>query len=91
MFNFIAEFLNDMPKDTLKNDSFRYFNYGGKFICVQNFKDILVYSKEEIVLKLKSGEISLIGKEMTIKELSDNYIVISGVIKNVEVNGVEDD
>lgn len=87
MFSFINEFLNDNEIETessLKNN-FKYANFNNRIFYFQNFKDILTFSCEEIVLKLFNGEVSISGKELKIKEISKNFIVISGIINKIEV------
>jgi len=90
MFNFINEFFNDVnvsTKSAVKNSSFKYVNFNGEVFYIQNFKDIISFSSEEIILKLFSGEISVVGENLSIKELSKKFICISGKILKVEVSG----
>ena len=91
MFNFINEFFNDVSvstKSAVKNSSFKYVNFNGEVFYIQNFKDIISFSSEEIILKLFNGEISVVGENLSIKELSKKFICISGKILKVEVSGV---
>ena len=90
MFSFINEFLNDLNIETKSKTigkNFKYVNFNGEVFYIQNFKDIISFSSEEIILKLFSGEISVVGENLSIKELSKKFICISGKILKVEVSG----
>lgn len=54
---------------------------GGFF---ENVKSIRSYSKEEIVLTLKKGELKIVGEDLYIKKYSLGDIVICGKIKVIE-------
>lgn len=88
MFSFIDEFFNDTnvkTKTISKKGSFKYVNYNNEVFYLQNFKDIISYSNEEIILKLFSGEVSITGIELKINEISQKYICLTGKINKVEV------
>lgn len=88
MFSFINEFLNDMnvkTKNAVKSKSFKYVNFNGEVFYFQNFKDIILISTEEIILKLFSGEVSICGENLKINEISNKFISLSGKIVKVEV------
>lgn len=88
MFSFINEFLNDInvkTKGAVKSKSFKYVNYNGEVFYFQNFKDIILISNEEIILKLFSGEVSISGENLEIKEISNKFISLTGKILKVEV------
>ena len=91
MFSFIDEFLNDMnveTKSAVKSKSFKYVNFNGEVFYFQNFKDIITFSSEEVVLKLYKGEVSISGENLKINEISTKFISLSGKIKKVEVTNV---
>lgn len=78
------DFINEMPelKSTVK--TYRYINYGGEYLVLQGYKDVLCFNEEEIIVKLKSGEMSVKGRSLSIHEITENTIVIKGRIFSVE-------
>lgn len=90
MFSLIDEFLDDREIRTkaLSKNNFKYVNFNGEVMYFQNFKDIITFSPDEVVLKLFSGEVSIIGTNLKIREISQRYIALSGKIKSVEVTNV---
>lgn len=88
MFSFINEFLNDFDfktKSATKLNAFKYCNFNNEIFYLQNFKDIISFSPEEIVVKLFEGEISLVGTDLKIKEISHKFLCIYGKICKIEV------
>ena len=85
MFDFVDELKE------LKNivTDYRYTNYGGKLVVVQGYKDILFYDENNITLKLKKGEISVLGTNLKIKDYTSNFVSIVGLISAVETAGAE--
>lgn len=91
MFNFINEFFNDINVTTnkaVKNNSFKYVCFNNEIFYIQNFKDIIAFSSNEVVIKLYSGEMSVLGEDLKIVELSKKYICIKGKIDKIEVQSV---
>ncbi|MBE5746344.1 MAG: hypothetical protein E7359_03550 [Clostridiales bacterium] len=85
------EFLNDLNIETKSKTigkNFKYVNFNGEVFYFQNFKDILTFSSEEVVLKLFNGEASITGENLKIKEISPNFISLTGKILKVEVLNV---
>lgn len=66
-------------------DEYRYYNFGGKVVYIENFVKIITFTKEEIVLKLRKGMIKVVGQELFIEELNKASLLIRGSIKGVEV------
>ena len=87
MFDFIDELKE------LKNNAvgYRYINYGGKLVIVQGYKDILFFDDTVVTLKLKTGELSILGTKLVVTEFSTNSIKIVGKINKIEVVGFEDE
>lgn len=83
MFEFIEEIksLKDVVCD------YRYQNYGGKVIVVQGHKDIISFDSESVVLKLKTGALKILGKDLVVSQFSSNTIEVSGKILSVEREG----
>ena len=65
-----------------------YVNYNGEVFYFQNFKDIISFSSEEVILKLFNGEASIKGENLKINEISTKFISLSGKILKVEVINV---
>lgn len=88
MFSLINDFLNDFDfktKSVSNKNAFKYVNFNNEIFYLQNFKDIISFSPEQIIVKLFEGEIGLIGTNLTIKEISSKYICIYGKISKIEV------
>ena len=84
---FVFEFINELKDLSKIETSYRYQNYGGKLLVVQGHKDILLMTGEQIVLKLKKGDLSIKGNNLGVDELSPNSIIIKGSIINIERSG----
>lgn len=70
----------DMPVDMIKGCS-RMTIIGNESILVENYKGIIEY--EENVIRL-SNNINIFGGNLNIEEITDDDILITGIIKNVE-------
>lgn len=90
MFSFLQE-INDFLELPMTSTvtGYKYVNLGGKLLYVQGYKDILSFSETEVILKLKQGELKVKGKNLNIKELNLNSIVIEGKIVLIEQVGGE--
>lgn len=78
MFDFFYDIFGEINK---KN--FRYQVDGGKKIAIQGYKNILLITENKVVIKLFDGELEVCGKDLKIKELSENTIIILGEIVSV--------
>lgn len=70
----------DMPLDIVKNCS-RMTILGNENILIENYMGIIEY--EENVIRL-SNNINIFGGNLNIEEITDDDILITGKIKNVE-------
>ncbi|MGN1222486.1 MAG: YabP/YqfC family sporulation protein [Christensenellales bacterium] len=77
------DFFNDMFGET-KNCFFRYQVNSGKEIVVEGYKNLLLVSDEKIVLKVKNGEINILGCNLCVKEFSAQTIMVKGEIRSIE-------
>ena len=82
MFDFFVDLFGE-----IKKDAFRYQVDCGKKIVVQGYKSVLASNEEKIVLKLKNGELNIIGKNLKIVEFGTNTFIATGAIKSVETVG----
>lgn len=81
MFNFFNEIKSNIKEKT----SFNLVNISGKIVYIEGHKELVTLSREKIVLSVKTGIISIEGKEMILQELFDNCVKISGKIQKIEV------
>ena len=70
----------DMPVDMIKGCS-RMTVIGNESILLENYKGIIEY--EENVIRL-SNNINVFGTKLNIEEITDDDILITGKIKNIE-------
>lgn len=82
MFDFFSDLFDEIGKN-----AFRYQVDSGKKIIVQGYKTILQINEENIVLKLKNGEMSISGKNLKVNEFSTNTFIATGKIFKVEIYG----
>ncbi len=81
------DFINEIEEIKNITKGYRYQNFGGEILVVQGYKDILLLEDENVVLKLKTGELQVMGKNLSVTEFSTNSIVIKGKIDSVESVG----
>ena len=83
MFNFFSEI-----KKNLKIDSSDYqlVNISGKCLYVEGHKGLINITDEIVMFKTKNKIISVSGKDLKIKILSESTLSIVGEIEAIEVN-----
>ena len=86
MFDFFDEITNrtGLPFDIL-NKGFRVVNFGNKSVFIEGFVSITNFEEEQISIKLKKGIVKIIGRNLAIKNMNIDSIVISGDILSCEV------
>ncbi len=57
---------------------------GKNKIVIENFKNIAQYSNEIIKINTSSGIFKIAGKNLSLKELNKNKILIKGILKQFE-------
>jgi len=87
MFGFLEEILKltGLPFELL-NNGFRIINFNNVSCYIEGYKNILDFSPECISIKLFKGIIKLCGKDLKIKNLNLNTVLIVGQINSVEQN-----
>ena len=70
----------DMPLDMIKDYS-RITVIGNESVLIENYKGIIEY--EEDIIRL-SNSISIFGFNLFIEEITDDEILITGNIRNIE-------
>ena len=85
MFNFFKEIKENLThaKD-LDLVGFKIINLSGKFLYIEGHLGLLNLSRENVSVKIKHGAIFVEGQELTLEELSENTLKISGKITKVE-------
>lgn len=83
MFNFFDE-LKKAIKDKSLAHSYNLVLMSGKILYVEGHLGIMQLSSEIISFKVKGGVIVVEGKNLTLFELMDKTLKITGEIKNIE-------
>lgn len=84
MFNFFNEIkskFKGMQDVVLPYQSVMLGNF---LLYVEGFSSLITYTKETIVFKVKSGVLTIFGKDLQINEMSPSTITITGTISQVE-------
>lgn len=56
---------------------------GFERISVENYKSILKYTQEEILLRLIQGKLQMIGRNLFIKEIGEGSICVEGKVQQI--------
>jgi len=83
MFNFFSEIKKGL-KDNEIFGEYNLISISGKILYVEGHRGLTFISKELIAFKVKNGRINIEGKNLSLSELTDNVLKISGEIKNIE-------
>lgn len=67
--------IKDVPKITILGD----------IIFVENYKNIILYEKENIQITTSIGTLKIDGKNFKIREITTDDILISGTFFNLEI------
>ncbi|MCT4621200.1 MAG: sporulation protein YqfC [Marinisporobacter sp.] len=78
----VSELL-ELPKDIML-DLPRITLLGDLQLYIENHKGIIEYSETRIRVNTKSGVIRITGKDLSIKTIVTEEIIIGGQIKNIE-------
>lgn len=83
MENFIQEIIQvcKLPFNELIQD-YKIIQLGNRAIYISNFKKVIDYSIEKIVLKLKKGVLEVIGRDLYICQINSGEIIIKGCIES---------
>jgi len=84
MFNFFEEIKKGLKKTDNEFNGYNIINMSGRLVYVEGHRGLLALSKELVVFKTKHKNISVVGKDMILEELSENTLKISGEIQKVE-------
>lgn len=85
MFNFFKEISEKIDFDHDLINEFNIVNMSGKALYVEGHKGVTSISSEMVAFKIKRGRVVIEGDKLTLKELSQNTILLQGKIKKVEI------
>ncbi len=86
MFNFFEEIKKSISKiEPQILSSYNMINISGRILYVEGHLGLTLLSKETITFKVKKGRAIVEGEDLTLAELTDSTIKITGIIKKVEV------
>ncbi len=71
-------------RNYIVDNEFRVTLYKNK-INIINYKDIVTIEKSRISIKHEEGMVIIKGKDLALKKLLDDEILISGIINSVEL------
>jgi len=87
LFNFFEDISNltGLPFDDLKK-GFRVINLSNRAVYVEGYKGLIDTESGEMNIKLKKGVIKLTGKNLKIKNLNLETLLVVGEIQTFEMN-----
>lgn len=85
MFDFFCELFGELNKK-----SYRFQVDNGKKIVVQGYKNVLLITESRISIRLFDGELEINGKNLRIKELSQNTLIVNGKINSILTGNGDD-
>ena len=80
--------IGDLPNELVTNCS-RMVLYGNNEFKIENYDGIIEYEVNKIRISTASGIISIIGENLTLSELNNDELLVSGLIKNIDLEGNE--
>lgn len=91
MENFISEIskICKLPFDEL-GKAFKIIQIDSKGIYVCNFKKIIDYSREKVVLKVTNNTLEILGSDLVISQLNKGEIIISGSIYSCGLGSINE-
>lgn len=58
--------------------------YGNRRFCIENYSNIIEYTKERIRIQTKTGKIYILGKNLVIAYYRDDGMCVVGEVTSVE-------
>lgn len=91
MDNFIQELVEicKLPFSEIKND-FKVIQLGRYAIYVCNYKKIIDYSINKIILKVQKGTLEILGNELYISQINKGEIIVKGDIQSFGVGVIDE-
>lgn len=85
MFNFFNEIKNSVKKFKV-TERYNIINISGQVVYVEGHKGITLLSGDVIAFKINDGRINIYGKNLSLSELADDTLKVSGMIDKIEVD-----
>lgn len=60
---------------------------GKNRVLIEHHRGVRAYSRERIIIRVKFGQVEILGSDLELKCMTREQLVISGVIKGVELKG----
>lgn len=92
MENYISEIVDicKLPFDEVLKD-YKVIAISSKALYISNYKKILDYSQERVVLKIPADTLEILGENMCIRQINKGEIVISGKIYSFSLGSVKNE
>jgi len=92
MENYIREMVDicKLPFKEINND-FKVVQIGRSVIYISNYKKIIDYSDNKIVLKIKGNTLEIEGCSLQISQMNKNEIIIKGVINKFGMGIIDEE
>ena len=81
IFDRLFDFM-DIGEDITKNASV-ITSIGRSSVTIENYKSIRTYTEEEIIVLMQKYSLSVKGKKLYLKQLSETEIIIAGFIEQL--------
>lgn len=85
MFNFFSEIKKELKLPEV-DGGYNLVNINGKAVYVEGHKGLLSLAQEQVMFKVKGKIVTVIGKDLKLKEMSSATLSICGEIEKIEVN-----
>lgn len=80
--------IGDFPSELVTNLSRMVLLGNGEF-TLENYNGIIEYEMNKIRVSTATGIITIIGEGLTLSELNNDELLVSGLIKNIGLEGNE--
>ena len=74
----------EIPREILSNVQ-KIVITGNGIVHVEGFLGIIELCDERIIVKVKNGSVKIFGTDLSVSEITNEYIDLKGVVKSVEI------
>lgn len=57
---------------------------GNEELCIENFKSIIEYKENSLLIRMKRNNMLIIGQKLCIRKYSKDELIICGLIKEIK-------
>lgn len=82
--NYLGDYMFNKITDYLNNKEIKITLFDGK-INILNYEKLISIEPEHVSVRYKNKIIRIKGKELLLKKILDNELLIMGIIKTIEV------